>query len=263
MSRYESKNIKLGSAFKVGQNQENIKKSQFEQQAELIISEARKEAENIIKTAKLEKESIIKEAQDRANKILEGTNQKVAEAVNQGTQQGIATGLQQITDEMQNKVLMIDDFAKVNFEIKKKIIKSAHINIIQLLTEIARKIGLSNINNKEFLSKLVLEGIEKLPEKEFVTIIVNPKLAAEIYSISDGLKEKIQQLENIKIIEDAAVTPDGPIVEGVGVKYDARISTQIDAFENKLREYLNSLSEEELVQMSIQDAGELNSDETV
>ena len=138
----------MGSAFKIGQNQDSIKKSQFEQQAELIISEAKKEADSIIKTAKLERESIIKEAKDRANKLLEETNQKVEAAVNQGIQHGIEKGFQQITDEMQNKVLMVDDFAKINFEIKKKIIKSAHINIVQLLTEIARKLALTNINNK-------------------------------------------------------------------------------------------------------------------
>ena len=263
MSRYESKNIKLGSAFKVGQNQDQLKKSQFEQQAELIISDAKAQAEKIISDARLEGESIIGEARANAEKINSELNARVEEAIQQGTQQGIGQGFQQITEEMKNKVLMVDEFAKVNFEIKKKIIKSAHINIIQLLTEISRKLALFNIENKEFLTKLIMEGIDKLPEKEFVTVIINPKLAEQIYEISDDLKEKIKQLQNVKIVEDAAVTPDGPIVEGVGVKMDARISTQINAFENRLREYLNSLSEEDLVKMSEADTGEVDSDETV
>lgn len=255
MIRYESKNVKLGQAFRIGAAKEEAQKAQAQVEAEQIIEDGKKRAQEIINAAQKEKEQILNEASTQAQKILDDANEKVEEAVKEGIEEGRKEGFEQITNEMQDKVLMIDDFAKVTFDLKKKIIKSAHTNIIQLIMEISKKLALDEVEDEKILEKLVLNGIAQLPEKEAVTIMINPKLAAKIYAISEGLKEKVQQLNNIRIIEDPSVSPDGPIVEGVSARVDARVLTQIEVFESRLKEYLYSMPEDTLVEMSEQDSG--------
>lgn len=239
----------------MGGKKEEAQKAQAQEEAEQIVEEGKKRAQEIINAAQSDKEQILNEASAQAQKILDEANKKVEEAVQEGIEEGRKEGFEQITNEMQDKVLMINDFAKVTFDLKKKIIKSAHTNIIQLIMEISKKLALDKVEDEKILEKLVLNGIAQLPEKESVTIMINPKLATKIYAISEGLKEKVQQLNSIRIVEDPSVSPDGPIVEGVSARVDARVLTQIEVFESRLKEYLYSMPEDELVKMSEDNSG--------
>ena len=73
-------------------------------------------------------------------------------------------------------------------------------------------------------------------------------MAEKIYAISDELKEKIPQLQSIKIIEDTSVSPDGTIVESPLSRVDSRIKSQIDELSEKLMAKLNSTSDKELLE---------------
>ena len=131
---------------------------------------------------------------------------------------------------------------------KNRIIKSLHTDILDLVLEISQKVcKMQVVNNKEILTKVVAEAISYLKEKENVTIIVHPEMANKLYAISDNLKEEIHNLENIKIIEDSSVSPDGTIVESMGSRIDARVSAQIEQISQRLFNELNSTPEIELV----------------
>ena len=67
---------------------------------------------------------------------------------------------------------------------KKNIIDSASIDIVELVAAIADKVCHVKFDTK-MLYKITLDAIKLLNEKENITIIVNPLLADRISKLSD------------------------------------------------------------------------------
>lgn len=247
MSRFEGDKINVGNSF-------------------IINSDSRSDLNKEIVDAKLIADSIIADAKNRANVILNQANQKAGEMVTQasmeaeaskdavtadarkqGYEEGYAEGQERIVTEMEDLVFNINNFAKCKFDIKNRIIKSLHTDILEMVIDISEKICKTQLKeNRQSLLNLVINAVQQLKEKENVTIIVHPEMSKKIYEISDGLKEAIHNLENIKIIEDNSVSADGTIVESVGSRVDARVSAQIEQLAQKLFAELNSIPEIEL-----------------
>lgn len=248
MSRIESGKINLGNSFVLnaeGKAQLNKEISDAKFIADSIIAEAKKQADAIIAQAKSQAEKTVSGAAQQAEASKE---EIVGEARQKGYETGYADGKEKITTEMEDLIYNIDNFAKCRFEMKNRIIKSLHADILDLVLNISEKICKVQLSeNKEVLENLVKEAISLLKEKESVTIIVNPEMAEKIYAISDNLKNSIHNLEHIKIVEDSSVSPDGTIVESVGSRIDARVSAQIEQISHKLFDELNSTPERQLV----------------
>ena len=150
---------------------------------------------------------------------------------------------------MEERLKNLDNFAASELEMKKRIVKSAHTEILELVTAICEKVCHTElVQNPKLLENLTAAAISKLKEKETVNIIVNPQMAQKIYEISDGLKERFFGLENIKIIEDSSVPADGTIVESVDSRVDSGLKAQISRISDELFNALNSTSEDELVE---------------
>ena len=150
---------------------------------------------------------------------------------------------------MEERLKNLDNFAASELEMKKRIVKSAHTEILELVTAICEKVCHTElVQNPKLPENLTAAAISKLKEKETVNIIVNPQMAQKIYEISDGLKERFFGLENIKIIEDSSVPADGTIVESVDSRVDSGLKAQISRISDELFNALNSTSEDELVE---------------
>jgi len=189
----------------------------------------------------LEKNNATNQALSNVEEIKEAAHQEGFEA-------GRQEGLENITEELKDKIISVNNFAQSDFEIKKNIIKSAHLDIIELVIEISRKVCSKSLDlDESILKELTLSAIKSLKDKENITIIVNPEMAEKIYAVSDELKEQIPQLSSIKIIEDTSVSPDGTIVESPLSRVDCRIKSQIDEIAQRLMEKLNSTPDEELL----------------
>lgn len=248
MSRIIRNNVNLGNSFVLnseGKSQLNKEISDAQLIADSIVAEARKQAEAIIMQAKNQAAQTLSEAEQQAENSKE---EITAESRKSGYEDGYVDGQQKIVSEMEDLIYNINNFAKCRFDIKNRIIKSLHTDILDLVLEISQKVCKTQVfNNKEVLTKIVTEAISYLKEKESVTIIVHPEMANKLYAISDDLKRDIHNLENIKIIEDSSVSPDGTIVESMGSRIDARVSAQIEQISQKLFKELNSTPEIELV----------------
>jgi flagellar biosynthesis/type III secretory pathway protein FliH len=178
-----------------------------------------------------------------------------------GYEDGYQDGKEKITTELENLVYNVNNFAKCQFDMKNRIIKSIHTDILDMVLDISEKICLTELRqNKEILTKIVANTISQLKEKESVTIIVNPEMARKIYEISNDLKDAIHNLEHIKIVEDATIAPDGTIVESVGSRVDARVSAQIEQIAQKLFAELNKTPEIELARELDDVEAQLNND---
>lgn len=207
--------------------------SRAESSATQIIEEAKKQAEELIETAK--------------NNALTQVDEITQQAHQEGFDAGFQEGFEKITEEMQEQVISVNNFAQSTFDIKNNIIKSAHKDIIQLVIEIARKVCSKAFElDENILKEITQNAIQSLKEKENITIIVNPEMAEKIYAISEDLKASIPQLESIKIIEDNSVSPDGTIVESPLSRIDSRITSQINEIAEKLMTKLDSTKSEDL-----------------
>lgn len=250
MTRIKSDNIQLGESFIVPTEQsDHSKKIQqaLEKEKEIILQGEQK-AQQIL-------EQTIQQAQQQANEIIEqAKNQALSEvdaitqkAHDEGFEAGRQEGLEDITKELQDKVYSVNDFAQSQFDIKNNIVKSAYLDIVSLVIEIARKVCSKSLElDKNVLKEITEHAIQNLKDKEEINIIVNPKMAEKIYAISDELKQAIPQLSSIKIVEDNSVSPDGTIVESPMSRVDCRVKSQIDEIAEKLMNKLNSAPAEEI-----------------
>lgn len=248
MTRIKSDNVQVGGAFFVpieqSVNQVKIKEALGKEQE--IILQGQKKAQEIIENAQRQAQEIVDSANAQA---LQSVDEIKAAAHQEGFEAGRQEGLKNIQEELEEKIVSIDTFAQSTFDIKKNIIKSAHLDIINLVIEIARKICSKSLEiDENILTELTKTAIASLKDKENITIIVNPEMAEKIYTISEELKEKIPQLSSIKIIEDMSVSPDGTIVESPLSRVDCRIKSQIDEITEKLMTKLNSTPDEELIE---------------
>ena len=244
MTRIKSGNVQYGESFVVSieQNSHNKKLQEALDKQREIIEQGEKKACEIIEQAQAQADQIIEDARNQALSEVEEITQK---AYNEGFEAGRQEGRDDITDELSDKIINVNDFAQCNFDIKNNIIKSAYLDIVQLVVEISHKVCSKSLElDENILKEITQNAIQALKDKEDITIIVNPLMAEKIYAISDELKERIPQLSSIKIIEDNSVSPDGTIVESPLSRVDSRVKSQIDEIANKLMAKLDSTPNE-------------------
>lgn len=249
MIRIKSDNINYGKSFVIA-NDDFADESDLQKKRKVIIENTQEEAQKILDNAKEQAKNIvdsaIEDAKQQSEQIIEDAKQEGYKA---GFDSGYSDGQQQITQELEDKIINVDNFAKSTFELKKRIIKSAHKDIIEMVKLISNKVCHKNFEQDDkTLYEITKSAIELLKEKEQVNIIVNPKMASKIWELSDDIKNKIQGLECIKIIEDDSVGTDGTIVEGVKNRVDSTIENQIKTIVDEMYNELNFIPEEKLVE---------------
>ncbi|MBQ2871830.1 hypothetical protein IJE86_09015 [bacterium] len=248
MSRIDSDKVNLGSSYVLTTSDEQLRAQEAAKKKNLAL--------DIIGKAKLQAQQIIAEAQQAAQKkgeeLLAEVNSQVGEITEKARQEGYQKGYEQgqaaARQDLIDLIENVDRFAKSEFEIKKRIVKSAHNDIVNLVIAISDKICQKQLKmNRQILYNITMAAINLLSDKEQVKIFVNPNMAKKIYAISDKLKDDIFSLQSIKIVEDSSVSEDGTIVESISSRVDCRISSQIDEITQKLLVELQSIDEERLV----------------
>lgn len=249
MGRIAGGKINYGNSFVVSGDSARLSDDEIRQArqiAEKILSEAKEHALLIEGQASTKAEEIIKKANEEAQSQ---TAQVIENAHKEGFEAGLKEGFEKITTEMENHLKNLDNFTSCELELKKRIVKSAHTEILSLVIAICEKVCHTELSqNPKLIEELTAVAISKLKEKETVNIIVNPQMAQMIYSVSAKLKERFTTLQNIRIIEDNSVPADGTIVESLGSRVDSGLKAQISKISDELFTELNSASEEELVE---------------
>lgn len=246
MTRIKSNKVQLGNSFivPIEQSAHSAKIQEALEKEKEIILNAEQKAQEIFENARQQAQELIETAE---NEALSRVDEITQQAHQEGFEAGRQEGLENITQELQDKILSVNNFAQSNFEIKNNIVKSAHLDIIKLVVEIAQKVCSKSLElDNDILKEITEKAIQSLKDKENITIIVNPDMAEKIYSISEELKEKIPQLSSIKIVEDTSVSPDGTIIESPMSRVDSRIKSQINEVAEKLMAKLDSTPSEEL-----------------
>lgn len=231
-NRIKSDEIQIGNSYVLPIEQSNVTRQQAkvkkiieetDAMAQKIIDGAENKSQVIVSTANTEAERIIEESRKKAQADYDGIKQQ---AYDEGFQKGVQDGLEKFQHDAIEALKSLETLASSEFDMKKNIIDSATLDIVELVSAIANKVCHIEFDDK-VLKKITIDAIKELNEKENITIIVNPKLVENINSMVQDFKDEIPKLESVKIVEDNAVSPDGVIVETLTTRLDSRISTRI------------------------------------
>ena len=238
-NRIKSNDIQIGNNYvlpieqtKVTAQQAKVRQiiEETDAKAQQIIEGAENKSNIIVQTANTEAQRIIEDARKKAEKEYESIKQQ---AYQEGFAKGEQDGFEKFQNDASEALKSLDTLATSTFDMKKNIIDSASIDILELVTAIADKVCHIKLDSK-ILYQITLDAIKKLDDKENITIIVNPILVENIRKLSENFKKEIVNLQSVKIIEDNSVSPDGVIVETLNTRLDSRISTQIAEIAEKM-----------------------------
>lgn len=238
-NRIKSNDIQIGNNYVLPIEQSNVTVQQAkvkkiieetDAKAQKIITGAESKSNIIVQTANTEAVRIVEQARKDAQNTYNDIKQQ---AYNEGFEQGQKDGLAKFQEDAINALKSLETLSSSSFDMKKNIIDSATLDIIELITTIADKICHIKFD-KDILEKITLDAIKQLNDKESITIIVNPELVENINSLVPKFKEEYSKIQTIKILEDVAVSPDGVIVETLNTRLDSRVSAQITEIAQKM-----------------------------
>lgn len=238
-NRIKSDTIQIGNNYVLPIEQSNVTAQQAK--VKRIIEETGVKAQSIINGAETKSQAIMQNATNEAEKMIDAAkaqaqkeyNKIVEQAYQEGFAKGENDGLEKFKQDASDALKSLDVLATSSFDVKKNIIDSATLDIVDLVSAIADKVCHIKFD-EEVLKRITIDSIKQLREKENITIIVNPELVDNINKIMPKIKEEIPKVESIKIIEDNAVSPDGVIVETLTSRLDSRISSQISEIAQKM-----------------------------
>ena len=238
-NRIKGGEIQIGSSYvlpieqsKVTVQQAKVKKiiAETDAKAQEIINAADNKSQVIVQTANTEASRIIEEARKKGEQEFDIIKEQ---AFHEGFVKGERDGFEKFQNDAVEALKSQETLASSSFDMKKNIIDSATLDIIELVSTIAEKVCHIKFD-EEVLKQITIDAIKELNDKENITIIVNPKLVENINSISETFKDEFPKIQSIKIIEDNSVSPDGVIVETLSSRLDSRISTQISEIAQKM-----------------------------
>ncbi len=209
---------------------DRVKKSLEEKEA--VIQEKRKEAEIVINEAKNISEEMINNTKIEAEKIKETAKN---EGFNVGRDEGFEAGKNELISMIDRLKLIISTMLQE----REKILVHSERQIMNLVITMVKKIVKKltqeeeNVvvnNTKEALS--IIRGAMK------VYIHVNPSDYDYTTSHKEELIKLIEGMPEVKIFEDPAVDKGGVYIETDVGDVDAKIATQLDEIEDKIRFYI-------------------------
>lgn len=196
--------------------------------AQIIKADAENEAFQIIQKAKQEAEQIIADAQTQRDKLQ-------LEAKSQGFEQGHSEGYEKGAAEVNRLIERMHKILEAVMQRREEILKDTESQIVELVILMARKvIKILSENQKNVVMANVVAALKKVRTRGAVTLRVNLEdVKLTTANISEFIKH-IENVEGITVLEDSSVEKGGCIVETDFGAIDARISSQLTELENKI-----------------------------
>ncbi len=189
-------------------------------EARALLDDTAREAERLVERARAQALELTAEANASVARIE-------ADARGAGFERGQREGreaAQVEMDEMLSTMRGLIDMARVE---RHKIIESAEPELVRLATAIAERVLHWQIDaDKNVVLDMTRAAIGRLVSREKVTVRVNP---ADIGTMREH-RERIMaldDLENLRVVEDHRVDRGGVVIETEGGTLDAKISTQM------------------------------------
>jgi len=246
---------------------ENRKKiAEAEKKAEKIIEDAKAEANKIIKEAEKGSFDYVKKATEKAKKIDEDTRndidrhrieqeellqKKIQEqkeslkkeyeeikekSRKEGYEEGYASG----RNEVERLIDRLHTIIEGSIDKRDTIIQDAETQVIRIVLLIARKVVKSiSEEQKNVVVENIKASLDKIKGKTEIIIRVNTEDLELTTEHKDELMTMFEELKHVTILEDTRVDKGGCIIETDFGSVDARIATQLQEIEEKIRDLAN------------------------
>lgn len=250
---------------------------EIEEQNRKMIREAEEKAEEIIRNAKAEAEDIVKEAEagafeyikkstedakkvdeeartkaekyriareEEVNKISNEQKQNMAKefedirnnAYKEGYENGYAEGKRE-ADRLIKRLHVIIQEA---IDRRDSIIEDAEDQVIRIILLIAYKVVKSiSQEQKGVVIDNIKAALQKIKGKTEVVVRVNTEDLELTTDHKESILQQFEELQNVTILEDMRIDKGGCIIETDFGSVDARIATQLQEIEDKIRELAN------------------------
>lgn len=196
-------------------------KEEAEQEATEIRENARREAEELLKDARTQSELEVQESRSKASA--------------EGREEGFNTG----KEEVERLIDRLHIILNAAIDKRKVIIENTERQLIDLVVLIARKVvKVISESEKEVVIENIREALKKVRGETDITIRVNLKDLNLTTKNKKRFISLVEGLTGLTLEEDSRVDPGGCIVETSFGDIDARIATQMNVIEEKIRELM-------------------------
>lgn len=187
------------------------------------------EADQEIDRGKYEAEKMIKEAELKVSEIEH-------EAYKKGYEAGREEGYKEGQAEVMRLVDRLGTIVSTAVDIRDDIIRSSEKLMTEMILMIARKVIKDEIvERREVVINNIKEAIQRVKDRDRIDIRVNFADLDMTTAHKDELIRMMDTLKKVNIYEDNRVDRGGCIIETDVGAIDARISTQLDAVEESIR----------------------------
>lgn len=189
----------------------------------------RQESEREVERGKFEAEKLIKEAELKVSEIEH-------EAYKKGYEAGREEGYKEGQAEVMRLIDRLGTIVSTAVDIRDDIIKSSEKMMTEMILMISRKVIKDEIvERREVVINNIKESIKRVKDRDRIDVRVNFADLDMTTAHKDELIKMMESLKKVNIYEDTRVDRGGCIIETDVGSIDARISTQLDAIEEAIR----------------------------
>ena len=202
---------------------------QARDQIKMEMERLKADSEQEIERGKFEAEKMIKEAELKVSEIEH-------EAYKKGYEAGREEGYKEGQAEVMRLIDRLGTVVSTAVDIRDDIIRSSEKLMTEMILMIARKVIKDEIvERREVVINNIKESIKRVKDRDRIDIRVNFADLDMTTAHKDELIKMMESLKKVNIYEDSRVERGGCIIETDVGAIDARISTQLDAIEEAIR----------------------------
>jgi len=199
------------------------------EQIKVEMERFRQESGREVERGKFEAEKLIKEAELKVSEIEHESYKKGYEA---GREEGYKEG----QAEVMRLIDRLGTIVSTAVDIRDDIIKSSEKMMTEMILMISRKVIKDEIvERREVIINNIKEAIKRVKDRDRIDVRVNFADLDMTTAHKDELIKMMESLKKVNIYEDSRVDRGGCIIETDVGSIDARISTQLDAIEEAIR----------------------------
>jgi flagellar assembly protein FliH len=206
-----------------------------------VLQKSGDDARKAREDARAEAEKIVAEAEKKARDLEEASRQKaialLQETRKKAAEEGREAGFSQGKEEVERLVGRLQVIMGAAIDQKKNIIENTEKQLIDLVLLVARKVvKVISETEKKVVVENLKEALKKVGKESEIAIRVNTADLGLTTKHKKTFISMVEELKNVRIEEDSRVDPGGCIIETSFGDIDARIQTQLQVLEEKIRE---------------------------
>lgn len=207
------------------------------------IKKATDEAKQKIQEAEIKAREIVSEAEIKAKEMMIETEQKVSDIETQARDRGYDAGRNKGYDEGKEEVTrLVNSLNKIisaTIERRNEIIKNVERQLVMIVVLISRKVVKSiSEHQKGVVMHNIREALMKVRGRTDVVIRVNIEDLELTTEHKDEFMKMVEDIRNVTILEDSTVDKGGCIIETDFGNIDARIASQFEEIEERIKELM-------------------------